>query len=129
MMFGFITLIFFLSLTIQIWVSTVELFSNVQNAFENPDDLDEEAKMALTRLLDMQASSENLLKALKVPRETESEFNVFFASKVLQPLTGGVCIINSVEEKTAITNNDVKLPADLNLTGIAMGMVFLLYFL
>ena len=71
---------FFLSLTIQIWVSTVELFSNVQNAFENPDDLDEEAKMALTRLLDMQASSENLLKALKVPRETESEFNVFFAS-------------------------------------------------
>lgn len=75
MMFGFITFIFFLSLTIQIWVSTVELFSNVQNAFENPDDLDEEAKMALTRLLDMQASSENLLKALKVPRETESEFN------------------------------------------------------
>lgn len=129
MMFGFITLIFFLSLTIQIWVSTVELFSNVQNAFENPDDLDEEAKMALTRLLDMQASSENLLKALKVPRETESEFNVFFASKVLPPLTGGVCIINSVEEKTAITNNDVKLPADLNLTGIAMGMVLLLYFL
>lgn len=129
MMFGFITLIFFLSLTIQIWVSTVELFSNVQNAFENPDDLDEEAKMALTRLLDMQASSENLLKALKVPRETESEFNVFLASKVLQPLTGGVCIINSVEEKTAITNNDVKLPADLNLTGIAMGMVLLLYFL
>ena len=128
-MFGFITLIFFLSLTIQIWVSTVELFSNVQNAFENPDDLDEEAKMALTRLLDMQASSENLLKALKVPRETESEFNVFFASKVLQPFTGGVCIINSVEEKTAITNNDVKLPADLNLTGIAMGMVLLLYFL
>lgn len=129
MMFGFITFIFFLSLTIQIWVSTVELFSNVQNAFENPDDLDEEAKMALTRLLDMQASSENLLKALKVPRETESEFNVFFASNVLQPLTGGVCIINSVEEKTAITNNDVKLPADLNLTGIAMGMVLLLYFL
>ena len=129
MVFGFITLIFFLSLTIQIWVSTVELFSNVQNAFENPDDLDEEAKMALTRLLDMQASSENLLKALKVPRETESEFNVFFASNVLQPLTGGVCIINSVEEKTAITNNDVKLPADLNLTGIAMGMVLLLYFL
>lgn len=126
MMFGFITFIFFLSLTIQIWVSTVELFSNVQNAFENPDDLDEEAKMALTRLLDMQASSENLLKALKVPRETESEFNVFFASKVLQPLTGGVC---SVEEKIAITNNDVKLPADLNLTGIAMGMVLLLYFL
>lgn len=80
MMFGFITFIFFLSLTIQIWVSTVELFSNVQNAFENPDDLDEEAKMALTRLLDMQASSENLLKALEVPRETESEFNVFFAS-------------------------------------------------
>ena len=80
MMFGFITFIFFPSLTIQIWVSTVELFSNVQNAFENPDDLDEEAKMALTRLLDMQASSENLLKALKVPRETESEFNVFFAS-------------------------------------------------
>lgn len=80
MMFGFITFICFLSLTIQIWVSTVELFSNVQNAFENPDDLDEEAKMALTRLLDMQASSENLLKALKVPRETESEFNVFFAS-------------------------------------------------
>lgn len=75
MMLGFITFIFFLSLTIQIWVSTVELFSNVQNAFENPDDLDEEAKMALTRLLDMQASSENLLKALKVPRETESEFN------------------------------------------------------
>lgn len=107
----------------------MELFSNVQNAFENPDDLDEEAKMALTRLLDMQASSENLLKALKVPRETESEFNVFFASKVLQPLTGGVCIINSVEEKIAITNNDVKLPADLNLTGIAMGMVLLLYFL
>ena len=58
----------------------MELVSNVQNAFENPDDLDEEAKMALTRLLDMQASSENLLKALKVPRETESEFNVFFAS-------------------------------------------------
>ena len=72
MMFGFITFIFFLSFTIQIWVSTVELFSNVQNAFENPDDLDEEAKMALTRLLDMQASSENLLQALKVPRETES---------------------------------------------------------
>ena len=129
MMFGFITLIFFLSLTIQIWVSTVELFSNVQNAFENPDDLDEEAKMALTRLLDMQASSENLLKALKVPRETESEFNAFFASRVLLPLTDGVCIINSVHEKAAITNYDVKLPADLNLTGIAMGMVLLLYFL
>ena len=129
MIFGFITLIFFLSLTIQIWVSTVELFSNVQNAFENPDDFDNEVKMALIRLLVMQASSENLLKALKVPRETESEFTVFFASKVLQPLTGGVCIINSVEEKIAITNNDVKLPADLNLTGIAMGMVLLLYFL
>ena len=128
-MFGFITLIVFLSLTLQIWVSIVDLFSNIQNAFENPDDLDEEAKMALTRLLDIQALFPKLLKTLTVPQQTESEFNVFLASNVIQPLTGGTCIINNVKDKTAITNSYVKLPADLDLTGIAMGMVLLLYFL
>lgn len=108
----------------------MDLFSNIQKAFENPDDLDEEAKMALTRLLDILEKAEELLETLAVPRKTESEFNVFLACNVIQPLTGGVCIINSVkdEDKTAMTNSDVKLPDDFGLTGIAMGMV-LLYFL
>lgn len=43
------------------------------------------------------------------------------ACDVIQPLTGGMCIINSVTDKTVITNSNVKLPADLDLTGIAMG--------
>ena len=105
----------------------MDLFSNIQNAFENPDDLDEEAKMALTRLLDIEALFPKLLKTLTVPQQTESEFNVFLASNVIQPLTGGMCIINSVKDKTAITNSSVKLPADLDLRGIAMGMILLLY--
>ena len=77
----------------------------------------------------MWALCPNPLKTLAGPWQTESEFNVFLACKVIQPLTGGLCIINSVKDKTAITNSNVKLPADLDLKGIAMGMVLLLYFL
>ena len=122
-MFGFITLICFLSLTLQILVPIVDLFSNIRNAFENPDDLDEEAKMALTRLLEIQALGPTLLETLAGPWQTESEFNVFLACDIIQPLTGGMCIINSVMNNTVITNSNVKLPADLDLKGIAMGMV------
>ena len=129
MMFGFITLICFLSLTLQVWVSIVDLFSNVQNAFENPDDLDEEAKMALARLIDMYAISPKCLEVLRGQWDSESEFNVYFACHVLQPLAGGTCIINSLEDKNKILNSHVKLPAGLKLKGIAMGMVLLLYFL
>ncbi|XP_020624454.1 uncharacterized protein LOC110061931 isoform X3 [Orbicella faveolata] len=79
--------------------------------------------MALTRLLDVMDKSKELLETLKVPQKTESKFNVFLACKVIQPLTGGTCIINSVkdEDKVAMTNSDVKLPDDFGLTGIAMG--------
>lgn len=76
--------------------------------------------MALTCLLDMRALCPNPLKTLAGPWQTQSEFNVFLASKVIQPLTGGMCIINSVKDKTAITNSYVKLPADFDLKGIEM---------
>lgn len=86
--------------------------------------------MALTRLLDVMDKSKELLETLKVPQKTESKFNVFLACKVIQPLTGGTCIINSVkdEDKVAMTNSDVKLPDDFGLTGIAMGMVIIVVF-
>ncbi|XP_020624458.1 uncharacterized protein LOC110061932 isoform X3 [Orbicella faveolata] len=104
-------------------IVTEDLFDNIQKALENPDGFDEETKMALTRLLDVMDKSKELLETLKVPQKTESKFNVFLACKVIQPLTGGTCIINSVkdEDKVAMTNSDVKLPDDFGLTGIAMG--------
>jgi len=79
--------------------------------------------MALTRLLDVMDKSKELLEKLKGPWKTESKFNVFLACKVIQPLTGGTCIINSVkdEDKAVMKNSDVKLPDDFGLTGIAMG--------
>jgi len=70
------------------------------------------------------------LETLRVPQKTESKFNVFLACKVIQPLTGGMCIINSVkgEDKAMMTNSDVKLPDEFGLTGIAMGMVIIVVF-
>lgn len=82
--------------------------------------------MALTRRLDVMDKSKELLETLRVPQKTESKFNVFLACKVIQPLTGGTCIINSV--KAVMTNSDVKLPDDFGLTGIAMGMVIIVVF-
>ena len=82
--------------------------------------------MALTRLLDVMDRSKEPLETLRVPQKTESKFNVFLACKVIQSLTGGTCIINSV--KAVMTNSDVKLPDDFGLTGIAMGMVIIVVF-
>ena len=86
--------------------------------------------MAFTRLLDVMDKSDELLETLTAPQKTESKFNVLLACTIIQPLTGGTCIINSVkdEDKASMTNSDVKLPDDFDLAGIAMGMVIIVVF-
>ena len=119
MMFGFITLTFFLSLTLQIQFDDLVTCYSV---YKNPDGEGREVKEALKRLLATRKSWDELTTEMGRYSWKESVFNGFFASRILVPLTGGQCIVNSRTDKREITNDNVVLPSSLKLKGIAMGM-------
>ena len=102
-------------------VPIVDLFSEIGSTSERLDKLDKDVKVALGRLLQVYANKAHLNR-MKLFWSSESEFNVFLACQILQPLTGGLCIINGLKDRSKITNRNVKLPAEVCLTGIAMGM-------
>ena len=131
---------FFFSLTLQAGISAWQVFSKVKDVLEhrqaNPDvdltaEYDVDVKMAYDRFMKFHKGMEDLKAEMKAKSwKDESQFNLFVASKILQPLSGGLCVIRSNEHRSAVKdsreqneecNENIKLPKDIGFEGLGMG--------
>ena len=114
-----------------------QVFSKVKDVLEhcqaNPDvdltaEYDVDVKMAYDRFIKFHKGMKDLKVEMKAkPWKDESQFNLFVASKIFQPLSGGLCVMNKehspskTKEQPVKDNENIKLPKDIGWKGLGMG--------
>lgn len=84
---------------------------------------------ACKRLFDLSAGMEGIMARLNQPLENETQFNYVVATEIMQPLSGGVCIINKRPHGWPPDNSKkVVTPTDMSIPGLFIGkkILFLL---
>lgn len=81
------------------------------------------------RLMDVCCRKEEIVNRLKGPFKNEIEFNWNVATEIMQPLSGGVCIINKKPCGLSPDNDhskNVVIPKEIEKDGLIIGKKILL---
>ena len=91
--------------------------------------LNQNTKAACQRLFDLSLRKQEIRTRLDREWNTETQFNWVVATEILQPLSGGVCIINKKPDGLSPGNDHYKnvvTPTEINERGLAIGKKILL---
>ena len=96
------------------------------DALKNTTSSDPNIEAACQRLIDVYSRKEKVLALLKLKFNNESQFNFFVANQIIQPLSGGICMVNRMPYGSS-ADKKVVTPKEIGVRGLGIGKKNLIF--
>lgn len=95
------------------------------DALKDTTSPDPNIEAACRRLVDVCSRKEKILAMLFWKCNNEIQFNFFVATQIIQPLSGGICMVNRMPHGSS-AGTKVRTPKEIGVRGLGIGKKILL---
>ena len=97
-----------------------DLWKPCVDALKNTTSPDPNIEEACKRLVDVCCRKEKILALLRRKHTNEIQFNFFVATQIIQPLSGGICMVNRMPYGSS-AGTKVVPPQEIGVRGLGIG--------